>query len=259
MTELSTENLLHPRQVTELKESKEKLAGMLTAPLYIRNQLADGGAGVAKQMKDIDRMLEQAPKPIPAEEIDAAVKTEELLREGWLDGMPTQAEMRRNPPGAVDKNIAWSKKHGKGVLRWKNLRRRLHASGISEHRLADEGDVSNIEMFRPRGGVGEMNLDTAQIEGKDYRLPPPGAGQVAIMNEKDAGVLAEINPELLAAMGTLTNEQRAQVLEAVRALPEAKEPAKPPKRSSKKKEWTDEERDAFGAKMKAARAAKKEG
>ncbi|KKL86602.1 hypothetical protein LCGC14_1943120, partial [marine sediment metagenome] len=39
-----------------------------------------------------------------------AVKTEELLRESWLNGMPTQAEMRRNPPGAVDKNTSWQKR-----------------------------------------------------------------------------------------------------------------------------------------------------
>ena len=254
MTELSTENLLHPRQASKLKESKEKLAGMLSAPPYIRNQLADGGAGVQKQIKDIDRLLDQAAKPIPPEEIDAAVKTEKLLREEWSGSdMPTKREMRCNPPGATDKNMAWSKKHKTGVAQWKNLRRRLHASGISEHRLADEGDVSNIEMYRPDGGAAEMNMDNAQITGKDWRLPPPGAGQVAIMNEKDAGILAEINPELLAAMGTLTNEQRAEVLETVRAIGEVEEP-KPDK---KKKEWTDEQREAFGAKMKAARAAKK--
>jgi len=264
MTELSTANLLHPRQVTELKESKERLGGMLSAPPYIRDQLADGGAGVQKQIKGIDKMLEQAPVPIPPDQIDTAVKTEAELREGWLEGMPTQAEMRRNPPGATDKNMAWQKNTKTKVAQWKNIRRRLHASGISEHRLADEGDVSNIEMFRPRGGSGEMNMDNAQIEGKNCRLPPPGAGPVAIMNEKDAGILAEINPELLAAMGTLTNEQRAGVLEMVRAYDGIEDSPKPLVDTGdsnvnvhKKKAWADEERKAFGEKMQAAKAAKK--
>ncbi len=218
MTELSTESVLHPRQVAELKEAKAGLAEMLNAPSYIRNQLADSGAGVQRQMCDVDNMLKQAPEPIPPDQIDAAVKTEKLLREKWLEGMPTQAEMRRNPPGAVDKNMSWQKKTKTAVAQWKRLRRELHAAGISEHHLADEGDVSNIEMYRPRGGSGEMGMDNAQIPGKDYHLPPPGAGSVAVMSDKDKAVLEENNPELLETMATLTNEQRGEVLELARKI-----------------------------------------
>lgn len=224
MTELPTENVLHPRQTAELKETKARLAGMLSAPPYIRDQLADGGANVQKQIRDIDNMLKQAPEPIPPDEIDAAVKTEKLLREKWLEGMPTQAEMRRNPPGAVDKNMSWQKKTKTAVAQWKRLRRQLHASGISEHHLADEGDVSNIELYRPRGGSGEMGMDNAQIAGKDFHLPPPGAGPVVIMSDKDADVLRETNPELLAAMATLSNDQRGEVLEMVRTIAKLEEP-----------------------------------
>ena len=141
MTELAitTENLLHPRQVTELTETKAKLEGMLDAPEYIRNQLQDGGAAVQKQIKSITKVLEQAPKPFEAADIDTAVKLEERLRADWLEGMPTQTEMRRNPPGAEDKNRSWNARKKTAVLQWKHLRRRLHASGISEYRLADEG------------------------------------------------------------------------------------------------------------------------
>ncbi len=251
MTELSTENLLHPRQVTELNDRKAELAGMLSAPPYIRAQLADGGAGVEKQVRDIDGMLKQAAAPIPPDEIDAAVKDEALLREKWLEGMPTQAEMRRNPPGAVDKNTAWQRNTKTAVAQWKNLRRRLHASGISEHRLSDEGDVSNIEMYRPVGGSGEMNMDNAQIAGKDYRLPPPGAGPVAIMSDKDAEVLGQTNPELLAAMGTLSNDQRAEVLEMVRTITRLEETPVAVKPKKKGRVWTPEEKAAASAKAKA--------
>ena len=217
----STTNLLHPRQVSELNETKAKLEGMLGAAPYIRNQLQDNGALAVKQIGEIDKMLEQAPQPIPAHEIDAAVKLEAELRERWLGGMPTQAEMRRNAPGCTDKHMAWEKRAKKDVLRWKHLRRRLHASGISEHRLADEGDISNIEMYRPVGGAQELSLDNAQIPVRSVtKLPPPGAGPVAVMSEADAALLKDINPGLLDQMGTFSNEQRAEVLALVRRVRE---------------------------------------
>ncbi len=274
MAELPNDNVLHPRQVTELTETKSRLAGMLNAPAWVRSQLQDGGAGVQKQINDVDNMLKQAPNPIPPDEIDAAVKTEGLLREKWLEGMPTQAEMRRNPPGAVDKNMSWQRQTKTAVAQWKNLRRRLHASGISEHKLSDEGDVSNIEMYRPVGGSGEMNMDNAQIAGKDYHLPPPGAGPVAIMSDKDAAILGETNPELLEAMATLSNAQRTEVLEMVQTIARLEEkppvvwpenPVSMPEKSiekPKRKGMSPEARAAASERMKAMhakrQAAKKE-
>ena len=212
MTELSTENVLHPRQVTELNDEKAQLENMLGSAPHIRGQLQDGGANVAKQIKGIDKMLVQAPKPFLPDQIDDAVKTEELLRETWLGGMPTQAEMRRNPSGAVDKNRAWSDRHAASVAKWKNLRRRLHASGISSHRLSDEGDISNIEMFRPTGGSDELNMHNEQIPGKIMNLPPAGAGPAAVMSDEQADALKALNPELHGKMALLSNDQRAEVL-----------------------------------------------
>jgi hypothetical protein len=212
MTELSTENVLHPRQVSELNEDKSRLEKMLGSAPYIRSQLVDGGANVVKQIQGIDKMLEQAPKPIPKEQLDAAVNTEKLLRESWLIGMPTQAEMRRNPSGAVDKNRSWSDRNKTGILQWKQLRRRLHASGVSKHRLADEGDISNIEIYRPEGGPGELNMHNEQIPGKVMSLPPAGAGPATVMSDEQAEMLQSINPELHGKMALLSNDQRAEVL-----------------------------------------------
>lgn len=215
----TTTNLLHPRQVSELNETKARLEGILSAPSFVRNQLQDGGALVAKQLRELDQMLEQAPTPIGASEIDDAVKLERELRNRWSGSdMPTKAEMRRNAPGCVDKNMAWERHHKKDVLRWKHIRRRLHASGISEHRQADEGDISNVEMFRPDGGSAELSMDNAQIPGKIMKLPPAGAGPASVMSDEDAAVLAEINPELLGQMAILDNEQRAEVLALVRKM-----------------------------------------
>lgn len=233
MFETSTDNVLHPRQVVELNDNKAKLEGMLGSAAFIRNQLQDGGANVNKQIKGIDKMLDQAPQPISADQIDGAVKTERLLRESWLEGMPTQAEMRRNPPGAVDKNTSWQKRTKTQVAQWKNLRRRLHASGISKHKLADEGDISNIEMYRPAGGSGEMSMDNAQIpQNKTTHLPSPGAGQTVVMSGEQGEMLKSINPELHGKMALLNNDQRAEVLGLVDSLMAGEKPKpKKPKKS----------------------------
>jgi hypothetical protein len=212
MTDLSTGNVLHPRQVSELNEDKSRLERMLGSAPYIRNQLQDGGANVMKQIKGIDKMLEQAPKPIPKEQLDVAVKTEESLRKSWLEGMPTQAEMRRNPSGAVDKNRSWSDRNKTSILQWKQLCRRLHASGVSKYRLADEGDISNIEIYRPEGGPQELNMHNEQIPGKVMNLPPAGAGPATVMSDEQAEMLQSINPELHGKMALLSNDQRAEVL-----------------------------------------------
>lgn len=223
---ITTENLLHPRQVSELSEAKARLQGILSAPAFVREQLQDGGAMVAKQIKDIDKMLDQAPVAFAADEIDEAVKLEATLRERWSGSdMPTKAEMRRNSPGCVDKNLAWSRRYKQDVGCWKHLCRRLHASGISKHRQADEGDISNIEMFRPSGGSAELSMDNAQIPGTIMKLPPAGAALPAVMSEADRELLAEVHPRLLDQMGTFTNEQRAEVLDVVRQVRELKESA----------------------------------
>ncbi len=211
-----TTNLLHPRQVSEYKDLKARLEGMLAAPAHIRGQLQDGGAGVSRQIGELDKMLQQAPIPYEQHEIDEAVKLEESLRDNWLLGMPTQAEMRRNPPGATDKHRAWDSRCKTSVLQWKHVRRRLHASGISEHRLADEGDISNVEMFRPVGGSQEMNLGGAQIEGKTMKLPPPGVGPAAVMTEQHEKILNQIDPTIVPKMGLLPNDTRSEILDAVR-------------------------------------------
>lgn len=225
-----TKNLLHPRQVNDLTETRKKLEGVMSAPAYVRNQLADGGALMQKQIQDIDRVLQQAPQPIPANQIDAAVKLEEELRTDWLQGMPTQKEMSRNPTGAVDKNMAWDRRSKQAVLRWKHLKRRLHASGISEHRLAGEGDVSNIERHRPAGGSGELNMDNEQIARPSWSLPPPGAGPAAVMAPAEAALLAEVDPDLRAQMPMLDNETRQKVLEIIRdSMPAPANDNTPPK------------------------------
>ena len=237
--ELSTKNVLHPRQITEITEQKAQLQEILSAPPHIRNQLQQGGAAVRKQVQDAEALLRQAPKPFSSEEIDGAVKAEKELRNSWLEGMPTQAEMRRNPPGAVDKNIAWNRAKKNDVLKWKNLRRRLQASEVSG---IPENDVSNIEMYRPSSG--DMNMDNAQISGKDFHIPSFDNGLPTVFTNEDKSTLEGIDPEVSSQLALLDNEQRAKVKEFLAGI------NKPPK---KKRVWTEEEKVKQAAAMAAGR------
>ena len=252
---ITTTNVLHPRQVVDLNETKARLEGILGAAPFIRNQLQDGGALVAKQIGELDKMLAQAPRAFSADEIDGAVKLEAELRQGWMGGMPTQAEMRRNPPGAVDKNMAWERRSKTKILQWKQLRRRLHASGVSEHRLPDEGDISNIEMYRPVGGSAEMNMDNAQIPGADMHIPPE-VGVTAVMSEEQSEVLRAVNPELADKMALLDNEARAKVLELVDGLIQGTTASPAPKKPRSEKQLANDIR--LGERAKARNKARLE-
>lgn len=211
---LSTDNLLHPQQVTELNAVKQQNNDMLNSAPHIRSQIEDPQAMV-DQIRAADNDLKQAAREIPPDQIDAAVKLEEALREKWVPGMCTQAEMRKNSPGCVDKHRKWEATHKTDVLQWKNICRRLHASGISKNRLEDEGDISNIEMFRPVGGSGELSMDNAQIPGKDWKLPPPGADPVVIFTQEEKDLLEKIDPELREALVVMPNDLRRKVLDLV--------------------------------------------
>lgn len=214
--ELSTDIPLHPRQVSELKDERRQKERMLAAPEYIRRQLDSNGEQVARRIQAIDRVLEdQAAKPIPASEMDFAVKAEKHLREKITQGMPTQSEMRRNPAGAVDKHMAWEKRNKTDILVWKNIRRRLHASGVSDHGLQDENDVSNLEKFRPVNASHELNMHNEQIQGRQFHGLEHASGNTVVMTPEHSVVLKELNPALHEQMALLTDEQRAETLKLV--------------------------------------------
>ncbi|MES0339862.1 MAG: hypothetical protein ABUK15_07385 [Anaerolineales bacterium] len=240
--ELTTKNVLHPRQVAEITEQKAQLHGILNAPPHIRNQLQDNGAAVRKQVQDADALLRQAPEPFSAGEIDGAVNAERQLRESWLEGMPTHEEMRKNPPGAVDKNIAWNNKKKSDVLKWKNISRRLHASEIGGNA---GNDVSNVEMYRPT--EGSMSMDGAQITGKQYRLPPEGADLPTVFTDEDKETLEGIDPETASQLAIMDNDKRAKVKDFINNLTKVD--------GRTKRVWTEEQKAEQSAKMTAGRVA----
>ncbi len=213
MTELqtSTENVLHPTQVRELNQEKAQIDGMLNAPPHVRALIQSPG-DLVKRLRGADKMLEQAPKVISPEQQDMAVQLEQALRENWLRGMPTQAEMRKSPSGAVGKHMEWQERTKGDVARWKNMRRRMQVSGMANDH---DVDIANIERFRPVGGAQELNMDNAQIAGTNFHLQPPGASQGVVFTDEHIAILKALAPDLAEQLATLDNDQRATVMGAI--------------------------------------------
>jgi hypothetical protein len=98
------QNLLRPEQIAETKDEVFRIEGMLNDP---RAQVDRPVA--MRQLQSMKNVLEtQTPKEYDVGVKDFAVKREVELRENMIaDGMPTQTEMRSNPPGAVYKLRTW--------------------------------------------------------------------------------------------------------------------------------------------------------
>ena len=268
---------LRPWQAEKLNEEKRRLEETLTAPPHIANQIQDRGM-LARQLRRLNTQIEtQIPKPYSAGDLDLAVARERELLEEITTGMPTQAEMRRNPAGARDKHRAWEKRNKVKILEWRNIRLRRRATGASDD-PDDARDICNIEIHRPVGGPGELNMDHEQIPGQHYYLPPAGTEPAVVMSEAEGDLLKAINPELHARIGLLTNTQRAEVLAVLRNVTSSPpwtvaDPPRPigadddrraagrstkgKKRGRKKGTMSPEERKAFVERMAAAKAAKK--
>ncbi len=162
---------LSAQQQEELGEEQRRIETMLSpkSPSYVRSQIQDRDM-LNRNLRSIQRQLERdTPPPYTQGELDHAVKREQELREKLVGEMCTQEEMRRNPPGAVDKHRRFEHLHKKDVMEWKNIRRRLHASGDAS--TFDSRDVSNLEAYRPSGGPGQLSMDNAQIPGKQFYFP----------------------------------------------------------------------------------------
>lgn len=269
---------LRPWQLEKLTEEKRRLEDTLNAPPHIANQIQDRGM-LGRQLRRLNTQIEtQMAKPYSAAELDLAVARERELLSEITTGMLTQAEMRRNPAGARDKEVAYMKRNKNKILEWKNIRLRRHASGALDY-ADDARDIANLEVHRPVGGPGELNMHNEQIPGAIIHLPPPNVDPVAVMSEVEGEIIKSINPELHARMALLTNEQRAEVLavlrnvtsspprkdesEATQAQDDREAAGRPtdgaavPKKRGRKNPMSPEDRKAFGERMKAARAAKK--
>jgi hypothetical protein len=138
-------------------------------------------ATVHEQLRRLTKQLEtQRPKPFASDEIDRAVKREAELRDQIGLGMLSQEEMRKCPPGAVDRHREWEQRNKTKILEWQNIQRRLNAEN-------DSRESASIETFRPKGST--MNMDGALIPGRQFFNVERVSGPTVTFNDDEIAML----------------------------------------------------------------------
>jgi len=203
----TTTPLLRPDQTHEIREEADRIDAMLKAPPHISGQIQDRGQAI-RTLRTLNQQLEVGePREYQPTQMDTMIAREKELREKFVAGMPSQKTMRTNPAGAVDKHRRWEAANKEDILEWKNIRRRLHASGAIDAPI-DATDISNIEMYRPT--EDGLNQDNRQIETKDFYIPH-NPQPVTVMDDEKMDVLREYEPGLLDKLALMDPEQRAMV------------------------------------------------
>lgn len=217
------EPYLNPPQVNELLSERKAIEDALSAPAYVRNQVQDMTA-MRKHAQRIEHTLQNdVPKPYDERELDRAARREQELREDIIGAMPTQAEMRRCPAGAIDKERSFQRRNKAKILEWKNLRRRLHASGmIDDH--PDAREVANLEQFRPAYASHELNMDNTVVQGKSFFMPNGPIAIRNVMSDEDRAAMDE-RAIKLAADAAVAAYQRLEAEKAGAVQADAKKPA----------------------------------
>ena len=200
--QFSTAPLLRPAQLEESRNEIKSLEAKLT------DKGIEDKSEALKQLRRVTKTVnEQTPRPpIDGEEEGRMVRRSEQLLAEIVDGMPSQEEMRKAPPGAVDKHMGWEKRNKSKILEWKNLQLRLRPG---------EREAANLERHRPAGST--LSMDNAVVPGK-YIYIPDGVGATVTFSDAELEQLRALKPGLAESLGLMSNEQRAVVKELVEAL-----------------------------------------
>ena len=200
-TVFPTAPLLRPDQMENAQAEIKSLEAKLQNPL-----IQDKGE-VHKQLRRAKHTTEmQTPRPpASAEEEGRMVMRSKSLLGDILHGMPSQEEMRKSPPGAVDKHRQWERRNKTKILEWKNLQLRLNAG-------SGDRDVANLERHRPT--ASSLNMDSAFIPGKQFYMPET-TGPAVPFNDEQLALLRKMSPALADQLALMSNAQRQEVKDAV--------------------------------------------
>lgn len=205
---------LRPSQIDDMQREKRVIEGQLNAPPYLRRVLDDPKQAIDTLARIAKQLDADAPKEYKGAELDKAVAREKELREKWMAGMPTAAEMRKNPPGALEKHMAWERRHAQDIDEWKNIRQRLYTSGALPSEF-EGSSVSNIEVYRQHGGPSELSMDGAQIAGKQFHFGVNGATDSVLFTPAQIAIIKLLAPEIADKLALLSAEQRREVMAAL--------------------------------------------
>ena len=176
--------LLKAEQIQDLHEEKDQIDAALAPTNPFRSKISKPQL-MHQRRKAIDRQLEDyAPEKLDGMEKDKLANLEKELRAAWTTNMPTEEEMRKNPPGMVDRHRKWEKLNKKIIGQWKNVRRQLEPD-------SDDKDLANIERYRPSGVLDRL-VAGAQISGAmNYRNVPQENWDTAFGDKKPENTALE--------------------------------------------------------------------
>ncbi|MCK5608332.1 hypothetical protein KAR91_41000, partial [Candidatus Pacearchaeota archaeon] len=124
--------------------------------------------------------------------------------------MCTQEEMRRCPAGASDKHAQWEKRNKSDILAWKNIRLRMGASGVDFEGMGTQGaNIANLELYRPSGGAGELNMDDQIVKSQDYHNLMQVTGETVAFDADDFVLIKQHFPKVFPKLAFLDNDQRS--------------------------------------------------
>lgn len=218
MLDGETTNLLRPNQISDAQEELARLDAMVNAPPHLKSRISDPQE-LRKRQRNLKSELEKyTPRAYAPNERDAAVREFEALEDTIREGMPSSEEMRRNPPGAVGKNISWQKRSGKAVQRYKHIALRLLAGGDVPENLRHAGDIANIERLRPLTTSNQLVMDGAQIPKRtDFHIGTDPASAV-IFSDADIALLNQASPELAGQLALLPAETRGHIKASIKEV-----------------------------------------
>jgi hypothetical protein len=204
----NTTNLMKPNQVQEAKEELAHIDATLNAPPHVRARISDPRA-MQKRRRALREQLDRyTPRPYARSELDAAIKEFNRLADEIHRDMPSSAEMRRNPAGAVGKHMSWEKRNETNIPCYKHIGLRLLATGAVPDSLKHGGDITNVERLRPLDTPNDL-VDGAQIpKTTDYHFGAEVATSV-LFSDEELKAADELDPDIAGALAVMDNEQRA--------------------------------------------------
>jgi len=197
-----TKPLLRPAQLDEMRNQVKIAEAKLTNPA-----IQDKGEARKQLLRARATLESQTPRPpVDTTEEGRMAAREKQLRDEVLAGMPSQEEMRKAPPGAVDKHMGWEKRNKAKILEWKNLRLRL---------MPGEREAANLERYRPV--ASSLSMDNAVVQGKAIYIPE-NVGSTVTFSDEEIAHLKDLKPGLAETVALMTNDQRQVVKEMLNLM-----------------------------------------
>lgn len=172
-------NPLRPNQTADLKLERARLRETAKRPDVDKSD-------IGRQLRSVNSMLEtQTAKQLEGQDLDSAISRIDTLKADIVKGMPTDEEMRKCPPGAVGRHMAWEKRTKESVSEYKRLM-------IATNMGSDDPELASIERLRPT--TNTLNMHNAVVNTTDHHGIDTAA-PARVLNSEQLALIKERAPE----------------------------------------------------------------